>query len=40
MSDLKYDILSIQERDVAKQHQGHKVINGCAGMLLDEDKKH
>lgn len=39
MSDLKYDILSIQERAVAKQHQGHKVINGCAGMLFDDDKK-
>lgn len=39
MSDLKYDILSIQERAVASQKNGHKVINGCAGMLFHDDKK-
>lgn len=36
---MKYDILSVQERANARKRAGHDVINGCAGMLFEEDKK-
>lgn len=36
--DLKYDILSIEERAVASKNAGNEVINGCIGMLYDENK--
>lgn len=35
---MKYDILSIQERANRRKKEGHEVINGCAGMLFEEDK--
>ncbi|HIU70540.1 MAG TPA: aminotransferase class I/II-fold pyridoxal phosphate-dependent enzyme [Candidatus Enterosoma merdigallinarum] len=38
MVDLRYDILSIQERAVKRKAEGHDVINGCAGMLFEDDK--
>ncbi len=39
MRDLEYDILSIQERAVASAKKGNKVINGCAGMLFEDNKE-
>lgn len=36
--NLKYDILSIQERAVKRAKEGARVINGCAGMLFEDDK--
>lgn len=38
MADMKYDILSVQERAVRRKREGHLVINGCAGMLFEDDK--
>lgn len=35
---MKYDILSIQERATKRKKEGRNVINGCAGMLFEEDK--
>lgn len=37
-TNMKYDILSIQERAVKRRKEGHFVLNGCAGMLFEEDK--
>lgn len=34
--ELKYDILSIQERLKERKAKGVSVVNGCAGMLFDE----
>ena len=39
MDNLHYDILSIQERMNKRKAQGVHVINGCAGMLFDDEKK-
>ena len=38
MDGMKYDILSVQERAMARKKEGHAVINGCAGMLFEDDK--
>jgi aspartate/tyrosine/aromatic aminotransferase len=37
--NLKYDILSIQERAVCREAAGAPVINGCVGMLFRDSKK-
>ena len=39
MKSMKYDILSVQERAMARKAEGHDVINGCVGMLFEDDKR-
>ena len=38
MKSMKYDILSVQERADNRRREGHFVINGCAGMLFEDNK--